>query len=110
MNEHTPLLPCPFCGELPRKQRNRGGGLYIFCSNRELCVCPSIEGSNGGDDSETIAAWNTRAQSPAFDAMKTALHDFLGRATDGRDVPEWLRDEVVKLDAALKLAKEAPHA
>ena len=73
------------------------------------CTC-GVRTPEYETEGEATSAWNTRAQSPAFDAMKTALHDFLGKATDGRDVPEWLRDEVVKLDAALKLAKEAPIA
>lgn len=50
------VLPCPFCGELPRAERYEGG-LFIGCEAEKCAVQPSVWDL---DDSTAVDDWNTR--------------------------------------------------
>lgn len=59
MNEHTPLLPCPFCGHTePRLTEIKPHEMhYVACENCGL-EAPSETGTSKDD---AVAYWNTRA-------------------------------------------------
>lgn len=93
------LKPCPFCGIAPKTQRNRGGGLFIFCGaedhKEDYSVSADVEGDSDTEDELVIAAWNTR---PVEDALVEALKE-LCNAEGGRRGGMWERAR-----AALKKA------
>lgn len=64
------LLPCPFCGSLPKSGDSTYGYWLIFCSDENNCLAqPSVELKT---EAQAIAAWNTRqpTQSDALEAME----------------------------------------
>ena len=71
----TDLEPCPFCGSAPDIAVHNGW-TSVLCADQE---CPvQVEADFNGEDAraDAIAAWNTRAPSPAArerDAMREAL-------------------------------------
>ena len=69
------LKPCPFCGIPPKSQRNRGGGLFIYCGGlgkEDYPVSADVEGDDDCEDDAVIAAWNTRVD-PVKDEWVEAL-------------------------------------
>jgi hypothetical protein len=74
MMSDTKLKPCPFCGDLPRTQRNREGGLFIFSGGGNCEVTAEIEAETEMEDQEAIRLWNTRPVEDALvEALKAAL-------------------------------------
>jgi hypothetical protein len=101
----APLKPCPFCGGKPKTQRNRAGGLHIFC-DENYCIDPDGEGEHDGQDEDIIRLWNTR---PLEARAETALADMVAE----RDEMKRQRDlyaEGLKKEEADCEALEAENA
>jgi hypothetical protein len=107
------LLPCPFCGQPPRMQINRAGAMHLFCANFDCIVSPEIESLTTGDDKETAAAWNTRADSDlrasharlveAMEIARLHLADYSRRTMFGTECDQ----DVVQAQTALRAALAA---
>ena len=88
----TDLLPCPFCGEMPKYYPDPGGGgPYIFCENDAGCyVRPSVWPKLAGRGVNIVSAWNRRA-APQWQPIATAPRDetlFLATGLDGGSGPD----------------------
>lgn len=61
-NVRTELLPCPFCGELPRviEEFNR---TLIHCNSSDCYVHPSVDSYSPAELLQAEEMWNRRAPS-----------------------------------------------
>lgn len=57
-NKHEPLLPCPFCGDMPLM--HIGSSFEVSCTNVLCYANPAVLSSN---EEGAVKHWNTRAKS-----------------------------------------------
>ena len=81
--KHSPLLPCPFCGQpaVTHEWKDSGGNLHIECGNDDGCpVTVDIQ----APPAVAIAAWNTRAVNglPEAIAALEAAEEYISVDTD----------------------------
>ena len=57
MSDKPELLPCPFCGEMPKIDPIDDGFHMIICESETCGMQPGVAGKTD----TVIAAWNTRA-------------------------------------------------
>lgn len=105
----TGLLPCPFCGELPKFERSFAGGPYILCDG---CGAATMFAET---ETEASARWNTRLSKAIVDELAEALEK-AERRFDliARGLPREVADPLIgarECQEALLLARkqEAGH-
>lgn len=102
--KHSPLLPCPFCGDPPFVDDDEDGVCCITCAN-DNCLgveitCPTRE--------DAAAFWNTRAVNGLPEAIAALEHAREHLDTDLQDKsPGWREAEriIADIDAALTKLK-----
>lgn len=81
------LKPCPFCGS----PAGWCGPLnMVVC----LAACGAGTSAKGGSMVAAIAAWNTRAESPAVEALRRLVvgwREEARQAADTASTPDWVR-------------------
>lgn len=83
----TDLEPCPFCGDDDPEITGEGGWVWVACTTGSDCAG---RGPDSEDEDAAVAAWNTRAPSPAVrerDAMRRLLGRFVEHDADARKNP-----------------------
>ena len=104
----TALLPCPFCGCMPKLETKHKTiiGLFYFYK------CPNCEvsGGLGYDKNEAMNLWNTRPLESTLRAENAKLREALGKIEHGKYIEtingvDYIRD--YSMPEAQVIAQEA---
>ena len=119
------ILPCPFCGEMPRSHLFHGdyGGMQIDCITPNCPASPITTGNSMSDPLIAFNAWNRRAAIVGLKAipgasilgahdgtMPDAVYDAISEPADAGETIRQLRAENQRLREALTGIKRAGGA
>jgi len=116
------LLPCPFCGGKPNKQRASGDERDGY-ADRVAYVCSGCGCAKGakGDTSkggyadnskieaQAVAAWNSRIESPEVAAMQSTIAQLEEKLNKAIDLDFQRRETIARLEDLLWDMRRLPQ-
>lgn len=102
ISDEQVLLPCPFCGELPRITKHFREDIYGLVHRCKFAGPIVFEHA---DKNLHIRHWNTRAPDPRVAELETALSDLLSWFPDKPDHSWRIKAGAPGADAAIAKAR-----